>query len=149
MTNKGYVQPGKNPGIFYGWFMVAVSWVMILLTGSVAVSIFFVCNDCHFHSPRRWSTLAPLHFSSVVWFRLVHHRPSCCRTGCWLIWQVTDGNNIGDGNVMSYTGYGDRCVCGWRDFWFNRQLRAGFLIQGPLEFLAAIFALFVKQKSLQ
>ena len=31
----------KKPNIFYGWYLVAASWIMIFLASAVAVSIFF------------------------------------------------------------------------------------------------------------
>ena len=31
----------KKPRVFYGWYMVAVSFAMTILSGSVAVSLFF------------------------------------------------------------------------------------------------------------
>ena len=31
----------NKPKLFYGWYMVAASWIMVFLTGAVAVSIFF------------------------------------------------------------------------------------------------------------
>ena len=41
MIDRGSIQPVESHGLFYGWYMVAATWIMIFLSGSVAVSIFF------------------------------------------------------------------------------------------------------------
>ncbi|MFC1533681.1 MFS transporter [Thermodesulfobacteriota bacterium] len=41
MINRGKFLPTEKTSFFYGWYMVAILWIMIFLTGSVAVSIFF------------------------------------------------------------------------------------------------------------
>ena len=39
-SNQGAL-PEKRPGVFYGWYMVAASWVMTFLVSAFAVGIFF------------------------------------------------------------------------------------------------------------
>ena len=54
---KGTPAPGRD-GLFFGWYMVAASWLMIFLMSAVAMSIFFKPILEEFHLDRATLSLA-------------------------------------------------------------------------------------------
>ena len=61
--------PGK-PRIFYGWYVVAVSWVMLFLVNAVSVGIFFkpILDDDKFHFDR--ASLSLIYMLALLLFAL-------------------------------------------------------------------------------
>jgi MFS family permease len=59
-----------KPRIFYGWYIVAVSWVMLFLVSAVSVGIFFkpILEDDKFHWDR--ATLSSIYMFAMLLFAL-------------------------------------------------------------------------------
>ena len=54
MNSRQKPSPPGKPRIFYGWYMVAASWIMLFLVNAVSVGIFFkpILEDDKFHFDR-------------------------------------------------------------------------------------------------
>jgi MFS family permease len=68
--NSSEAMPGtKKPGFFFGWYLVAVSWMMMFLVSAVAVSIFFKPILEEFGLDR--ATLSSVHTVVIIAFAIL------------------------------------------------------------------------------
>ena len=69
LNSNGETPLTNKPGLFYGWYMVAASWVMLFLVSSVAVAIFVEPILEEFGWDR--ATLSLVHTSALILFAIV------------------------------------------------------------------------------
>jgi MFS family permease len=68
LNSRQKMPPPGKPRIFYGWYIIAISWVMLFLVSATSVSIFFkpILEDKQFHWDR--ATLSLIYMLASLLF---------------------------------------------------------------------------------